>query len=241
MLELKNVSKMYGKKEALTGFSFSFDNGIYALLGPNGAGKSTLMNIVAGVIEPDDKSELLLDGHTKKELKDTYFSAIGYMPQQQTLIESFTPIQFLGYVAGLKGIDKKTAESEIKKLLKSVELWNVCHKKCGGFSGGMKQRLLFAQALLGSPQILILDEPTAGLDPRQRVILRRMIEQYAKENTVIISTHIVSDVEMSADKIIFINQGKILEQVDRNDIDEGLEKRYMVLFGEGNYDTNDTL
>lgn len=241
MLTLKNVSKTYGKKKALSDFSYTFDHGIYALLGPNGAGKSTLMNIIAGVTKANVGSDVLLDGHTQKELKDLYFSAIGYMPQQQSLIESFTPVQFLGYVAGLKGIDKKTAESEMETLLKSVELWEVRHKKCGGFSGGMKQRLLFAQALLGKPKILILDEPTAGLDPRQRVILRRMIEQYAKENTVIISTHIVSDVEMSADKIIFIKQGKILEQVDRNDIDEGLENRYMTLFGEENYDTDNTL
>ena len=244
MLILKSIDKHYVKKAALNGFSYTFDKGIYALLGPNGAGKSTLMNITAGVIGRDG-GEITLNG-----ISDTksagYKALIGYMPQQQALINTFTPVQFLGYVAGLKGIAKKDAEKQIDTLLYKAELPDHLQDKIGGFSGGMKQRLLFAQAMLGTPEILILDEPTAGLDPRQRVILRGIIEEYAKEHTVIISTHIVSDVEDLASEIILLKDGSIIESGTVGDMlcrnaADSLEDLYMKLFDDGEKNENDRL
>lgn len=244
MLILKSIDKHYGKKAALNGFSYTFDKGIYALLGPNGAGKSTLMNIIAGVIGRDC-GEITLNGISDRKSAG-YKSLIGYMPQQQALIDTFTPVQFLGYIAGLKGIAKKDAEKQIDTLLYKVELTEHLHNKIGGFSGGMKQRLLLAQAMLGTPEILILDEPTAGLDPRQRVILRGIIEEYAKEHTVIISTHIVSDIESLASEIIMLKGGSIIESGRVADMLFGnaaysLEELYMKLFDGGEKNENDRL
>lgn len=236
-LELKNVSKHYRNKLALNDFTYSFSSGIYALLGPNGAGKSTLMNIIAGVIEADKGSGVILDDKNIIELGDDYRSHIGFMPQKSALIESFSALRFMKYISGLKGL--KNTDDEISELLKKVELYDNKGEKCGGFSGGMKQRLMLAQAMLGSPDILILDEPTAGLDPRQRVIFRNMIRDYSKNKTVIISTHIVSDIEAQADCIIIMNAGKIIESgtngelIGRNNC-EDIESLYMKLFGEKN-------
>ncbi len=234
-LELKNVSKHYKKKLALNGFTYSFLSGIYALLGPNGAGKSTLMNIIAGVIEADKDSGVFLDGKSVDELGDDYRSHIGFMPQRNALIDSFSALRFMKYISGLKGL--KNTDSEIAELLKKVELYDNRNEKCGGFSGGMKQRLMLAQAMLGSPDILILDEPTAGLDPRQRVIFREMMREYSENNIVIVSTHIVSDIETQADNIIIMKAGEITasgtnrELIDRYGSSE-LEELYMKLFGE---------
>lgn len=234
-LELKNVSKHYKKKLALDGFTYSFSSGIYALLGPNGAGKSTLMNIIAGVIDADRGSGIFLDDKSIDALGDEYRSHVGFMPQKSAVIDSFSALRFMKYISGLKGL--KNTDSEIADLLRKVELYENRNEKCGGFSGGMKQRLMLAQAMLGSPEILILDEPTAGLDPRQRVIFRNMMREYSKSNTVIVSTHIVSDIEAQADSIIIMQTSKIaasgsksvlLEQYDCSE----LEELYMKLFGE---------
>lgn len=235
MLELEQVSKHYKSKLALNGFSYHFEKGIYALLGPNGAGKSTLMNIIAGILRPDANSMLKLGGKTPKELGRSYQSAIGYMPQQEALLEAFTPIRFLSYIAGLKGLGAKAAKLQTEQLLKHVELWDNRYDKIKSFSGGMKQRLLFTQALLGNPGILILDEPSAGLDPRQRVILRRLIQQYAQDRIVLISTHIVSDIEEIADEILILKSGELLQSgtldalLAQNHADT-LEQLYMMLF-----------
>lgn len=236
-LELKNVSKHYKKKLALSDFTYSFSSGIYALLGPNGAGKSTLMNIIAGVIAADKESGVFLDGRSIVELGNEYRSHIGFMPQRNALIDSFSALRFMKYISGLKGL--KNTDSEIAELLKRVELYENRNEKCGSFSGGMKQRLMLAQAMLDSPDILILDEPTAGLDPRQRVIFRNMIREYSASRTVIISTHIVSDIEAQADSIVIMNAGEIIESgtnaelIGRNNC-EDIESLYMKLFGEIN-------
>ena len=234
-LELKNVSKHYKKKLALSDFTYSFSSGIYALLGPNGAGKSTLMNIIAGVIAADKESGVFLDGRSIVELGNEYRSHIGFMPQRNALIDSFSALRFMKYISGLKGL--KNTDDEISILLKKVELYDNRGEKCGGFSGGMKQRLMLAQAMLGSPDILILDEPTAGLDPRQRVIFRNMMREYSESKTVVVSTHIVSDIEAQADEIIIMKAGEITasgtnsELLDRYGCTE-LESLYMKLFGE---------
>lgn len=234
-LELKNVSKHYKKKSALNGFSYSFSSGIYALLGPNGAGKSTLMNIIAGVIDADAGSEIILGDKSIGILGDEYRSHIGFMPQKNALMDSFSALRFMKYISGLKGL--KNTDSEIAELLRKVELFDNRNEKCGGFSGGMKQRLMLAQAMLGSPDILILDEPTAGLDPRQRVIFRNMMREYSESKTVIVSTHIVSDIEAQADSIIIMQSGKIAASGSNSTLltqygCSELEELYMKLFGE---------
>ncbi|MBE6861425.1 MAG: ATP-binding cassette domain-containing protein [Ruminococcus sp.] len=240
-LKLEKINKHYGKKKhALCDFSFEFTNGIYGLLGPNGAGKSTLMNIVTDNLLPDkDGGKILWNGEETKVLKDKFRSRMGFMPQQQNLYESMTARTFLNYIAALKCLDKKTAEKEIPEIVGRVELSDSLDKKMGGFSGGMKQRVLIAAALLGNPDLIILDEPTAGLDPKQRVIIRNMVSALSKDKIIIISTHIVSDIENIAKEILFIKEGhlidsgtipELLEKVEGEE--RTLESLYMQYYGE---------
>jgi ABC-type multidrug transport system ATPase subunit len=237
-LKLQNVNKHYGKKHALKDFTKEFNTGIYGLLGPNGSGKTTLMNIITDTIGMDKGGRVEWNGNNIYELGNAYRSEIGFMPQQQGLYESFTPVRFLGYIAGLKGLSKAEAKEQIPEVLKQVELLDVAKKRAGSFSGGMKQRLLIAQALLGNPKMLILDEPTAGLDPRQRVIIRELIAKFAKEKIVIISTHIVSDIETIADEILLIKEGVLIKQGTPEELiaehggERGLEDVYMHYFEE---------
>jgi ABC-type multidrug transport system ATPase subunit len=240
-LDLQNVNKHYGrKKHALCDFSFKFTNGIYGLLGPNGAGKSTLMNLITDNLLPDnDGGKILWNGTETKELKEKYRCRLGFMPQQQNLYENMTARTFLGYIAALKGLDHKLAEGEIPKLAERVELSDSIDRKMGGFSGGMKQRVLIAAAMLGDPELLILDEPTAGLDPKQRVIIRRMVSELGREKIIIISTHIVSDIETVAKEILFIREGHLIDSGTVPElaakVTEGehtLENLYMQYYGE---------
>ena len=166
-LELQTLNKHYGKKHALKNFSFTFQNGVYGLLGPNGAGKSTLMNLITDNLKPDkDGGQILWEGTPVQNLGKNYRSRLGFMPQQQELYANMTAQAFLDYICALKGIPKKSAKEEVQNALEQVELSQDGAKKIGGFSGGMKQRLLIAQTLLGNPDLIIMDEPTAGLDPR---------------------------------------------------------------------------
>lgn len=240
-LELQNINKHYGKKKhALCNFSFTFTNGIYGLLGPNGAGKSTLMNIITDNLLPDkDGGKILWNGEETRILKDKFRSRLGFMPQQQNLYESMTAHTFLNYIAALKCLDKKSAAKEIPKIVERVELTESIDKKMGGFSGGMKQRVLIAAALLGNPDLIILDEPTAGLDPKQRVIIRNMVSDLGHEKIIIISTHIVSDIETIAKEILFIKEGRLIDSGTIPDLvekvenaDKTLENLYMQYYGE---------
>lgn len=210
-LILKNISKHYGEKCALDGLNIMFKDGIYGLLGPNGAGKSTLMNIITQNISFDFGGEITWNGTDTKKAGADFRGIIGYMPQQQELYPTFTAARFVGYIAALKGIEPKQIKDETMQVLKQVELSDYADKKIGGFSGGMKQRVLIAQALLGNSKLLILDEPTAGLDPKQRVVVRNLISSLSKEKIIIISTHIVSDIETIADNIVLIKSGEIID------------------------------
>ena len=240
-LELQKINKHYGKnKHALCDFSFKFSKGIYGLLGPNGAGKSTLMNIITDNLLPDDDGgKILWNGEETRIMKEKFRSKLGFMPQQQNLYESMTAYTFLNYIAALKCLDTKQAEHEIPRIMERVELTDSINKKMGGFSGGMKQRVLIASALLGDPDLIILDEPTAGLDPKQRVIIRNMVSDLGRDKIIIISTHIVSDIETIAKEILFIKEGHLIdsgtipELIEKvSDADKTLENLYMQYYGD---------
>ena len=210
-LDIIGLTKQYTKKAppALQEFSYSFADGVYGLLGPNGAGKSTLINLIVGNLSPN-KGELLYEGKRIQELGSSYRSIIGYMPQQQQLYEGFTIKRFLFYFAALKGLGKAEAGERIQSLLEVVGLTDDAGKRLGSLSGGMKQRVLIAQALLNDPKILILDEPTAGLDPKERMNIRNFIYSIAQDKTIILATHVISDIELIARELIFLKEGKQL-------------------------------
>ena len=208
-LELVGLTKHYGKTKALNQLSFIFTPGIYGLLGPNGAGKSTLMNILAGILEPTS-GQVLLNGMPIAKMGDDYRAKLGFVPQHQKMYDFYTAYQFLEYMAALKGLNRKEAPAVIRKCLEDVELTEHANKKVGAFSGGMKQRLLLAQALLNDPQILILDEPTAGLDPRQRIVLRNLIARVSINKIVFFATHVVSDLESISTKVLIMKEGNLI-------------------------------
>ena len=208
-LTVKDVTKIYGsKKAALSHVSMTFTPGIYGLLGPNGAGKSTLMNIITDNIKTDG-GNVLYNGTDIHTLKDKYRSRLGYMPQQQVLYDNFSGEEFLWYMAALKGMDKKSCKDRISELLNMVNLYTEKDKKIGSYSGGMKQRILIAQAMLNNPEILIMDEPTAGLDPSERIRIRNFLSTLSENKIIIIATHIVSDIEFIAKEIILLRNGEI--------------------------------
>ncbi len=236
MLNIEGLKKSYGKKVALRNFSYTFDNGIYGLLGANGAGKSTLMNLITDNIARDSGS-ICYDGVDILKMGSGYRELVGYMPQQQGFYEHFSARAFLFYMAELKGIKKKEAKKQIENLLNIVNLTDSADKKIGGFSGGMKQRVLLAQALLGNPKILILDEPTAGLDPKERVNFRNYVDMLSENKIIILATHVVSDVESIADRILIMKDGELVAddmpaELVRMVDGSNLEDVYMFYFAE---------
>lgn len=243
MLEIKNVSKKFRDFTAIENINLTFENGVYGLLAPNGAGKTTLIKTMVTLLMPNS-GEILYNGTNINELDDKYREIIGYLPQKFGYYREDTPVKFLKYMAALNGVDEKTAGARCEKLLKLVGLEDVKSKKMKKFSGGMIQRVGIANALMNDPEIVILDEPTAGLDPMERVRFRNIIANLGKEKTVILSTHIVSDIESIADKIILIKDKRILccdtlENICRLNTQKentNLEDAFMYIYGGKDYD-----
>ena len=210
-LVIENLSMRYSRnaEPALRNFSCEFEDGVYGLLGPNGAGKSTLMNLIVGNLKPTE-GRVLYEGQEIGTLGQNYREILGYMPQQQQLYENFTIKRFLYYFAALKGLDRVTAKKRITELLELVGLLSNANQRLSSLSGGMKQRVLLAEALLNDPKILILDEPTAGLDPRERMNLRNHIYSIAEGKTILLATHVISDIEQIAKETIFLRKGEIV-------------------------------
>lgn len=208
MLSVNHITKKYGTFLALEDITLTFENGVYGLLAPNGAGKTTLIKMLATLLFPTN-GDILWNGTSIAVLGEQYRDILGYLPQKFGYYKNNTPRQFLRYLAALKGIDTKMTEKRIDQLLEMVSLKDVANKKMREFSGGMLQRVGIAQAMLNDPKLLILDEPTAGLDPKERVRFRNLIHALAKDRIVILSTHIVSDIETIANQIIMIREQKL--------------------------------
>ncbi len=240
-LQAENLSKSYEKdKFALKDFTFSFNEGIYGLLGPNGAGKSTLINILTGNLKPTSGNVYFNDTPIDK-LDSKYRNVLGFMPQQQNIYANFTLEHFLYYMAALKGMKRPEAKIRVLEASEKVKLSEHLNKKLGAFSGGMKQRALIAQVLLDSPKIIVMDEPTAGLDPKERIRVRNLIADISKGRIVLIATHVVPDIESIADNVIFLKHGQIAAtgapaELTGNHFNDGeghfLEDVYLSLFDE---------
>lgn len=232
-LKITDLKKTYGNVKALKGINYTFTPGVYGILGANGAGKSTMINLITDNVSRDKNGGSIMysdgeDNTVSKELVDIlklgakFRGVVGYMPQQQGFYEEFSPKAFLKYMAEIKGVKSvksvdeagnvtiKKVNQQIDELLEVVNLTSVAYKKIGGFSGGMKQRVLLAQALLGDPKILILDEPTAGLDPKERIGIRNYIAELSRDKIILFATHVVSDIECIADKVLLLKDGEII-------------------------------
>lgn len=223
-LKVDRLTKQYKQKIAVDRVSMRLTPGIYGLLGANGAGKTTLMRMLCGILTPTGGS-ITLDGADVST--EEYRAGLGYLPQDFGYYPSFSGWDFLMYLAALKGLDKKSARIRCRELLEMVSLTEMAKKKIKTYSGGMKQRLGIAQALLNRPKLLVLDEPTAGLDPKERIRFRNLTKQLAADSIVLLSTHIVSDVEKTADTILVMKEGQMVFQKSRAQISEALEHLYM--------------
>ena len=221
-LSISNISKSYGTNRALIDFCADFEPGIYALLGPNGSGKSTLMNIITDNLKADSGEILFSDGEGAPEntlkMGVRFREKLGFIPQYPGMYPNFTVERFMWYMAALKGLSKAESQRQIPEILAAVELDDVPKRKIGALSGGMKQRLTLAQAVLGDPEILILDEPTAGLDPKQRIAIRNYISKIAFNKIVLIATHVVPDIEFIAKDIIMLKKGVIVDNAPPHEL-----------------------
>jgi ABC-2 type transport system ATP-binding protein len=207
-LHMESIYKSFKDKEVLKGISVMMEDGVYGLLGPNGAGKTTMIRILADILQPS-KGQVFINGQDKNTCGDEYRTKIGYLPQDMSFYPDFSGWDYLQYIAALKGIPEREAKMRIIDLTNSVGLTNDLRRRCIHYSGGMKRRLGIAQALLNDPHILILDEPTAGLDPQERIKFRNIISAFSKDRIVLLSTHIVSDVDSIAKEIMMMEYGII--------------------------------
>ncbi len=226
-LTLHKITKSYGSTCALNAITVSLSPGIYALLGPNGSGKSTLMNILTDNLKADSGEITYSDDIGAPEnvlhMGVRFREKIGFMPQYPGLYPNFSVERFMWYMAALKGLGKTEAKKQIPEILAAVELDDVPKRKIGALSGGMKQRLTLAQAVLGNPEILILDEPTAGLDPKQRIVIRNYISKIAFNKIVLIATHVVPDIEFIARNIIMLKKGVVVDNAPPHELIQKIE------------------
>lgn len=229
-LVVDRVTKQYRNKIAVDRISLTLHKGVYGLLGANGAGKTTLMRMLCGILTPTGGT-ISLDGVDVGE--EDYRAKLGYLPQDFGYYPEFTGWDFLLYMAALKGLSKEQAKRKAEELLQLVALGDVAKKKLKTYSGGMKQRIGIAQALLNDPEVLILDEPTAGLDPKERVRFRNLIAELGKDSIVLLSTHIVSDIEHIADEILMMKGGQLIYEGVWEESQGNLEKFYLEQFEEG--------
>ena len=224
ILKCENLKKSYGDFCAIRKINYSFTPGVYGLLGPNGAGKSTWMKLLTASLKPT-KGQILCDEMSIYDNINEYVGKIGYVPQNQNMFPYFTGYKFMMYMATLKGVKKEVARKQIPELLKCVNMEVMGKQKIKTYSGGMKQRVLIAQALLNDPKILILDEPTAGLDPKERIRIRNFISEIAEDKIVLISTHVVSDIEFIAKEIILLKSGKVVSHDTCNNLIKEIENK----------------
>ncbi|WP_240644482.1 ABC transporter ATP-binding protein [Paenibacillus paeoniae] len=223
-----NISKQYKGKYALKDFSAKLENGVCGLLGANGAGKTTLINIFVGILK-SDYGHVYINEKDTKSMGNHFLSHIGYLPQYPQFYKNFEVIDFLRYMCVLKDIPKKQGEKRAKELLEIVNLSDACNKKIGALSGGMRQRVGIVQAMLNDPSILILDEPTAGLDPQERIRFRNLIAQFSENRIVLLATHIVSDIEYIANQVLLLKEGRLMKQGSPQVLIDGLkDKVWMV-------------
>lgn len=209
MIEIKKLKKNYGDFTALDDLDLVLENGVYGILGANGAGKSTFLNLLTDNIKRTS-GEILYNGTEILSLGVKFRRKVGYTPQLQGMYEDFSAGQFMRYIGSLKGMKHRECKVQTEKFLSLVGLKSVAHKKLGSFSGGMRQRVLLASAMLDNPEILILDEPTAGLDPEERIRLRNYIAEISESRMVLLATHVVDDIECIAHKVILMKKGKLL-------------------------------
>lgn len=221
-LELRDVTKMYGSKKALQDINLVFDSGVTGLLGPNGAGKSTLMRLMA-TIESPTSGTIIYNGEDIAKKPNVLRRELGYLPQDFGVYPNMTPVEFLEYMAAMKGLSMNSAGKRIDVLLENLHLSDVRKRKLGGFSGGMKQRVGIAQALLNDPAVLIVDEPTVGLDPEERITFRNLLASLSDEKIIILSTHIVTDIESIAPRIAFLTGGHLLANLSPEELIQKVE------------------
>jgi len=226
-LKVDRITKQYKNKIAVDRISFELTEGVTGLLGANGAGKTTLMRMMSGILTPTS-GEITADGIPVNS--EEYRAILGYLPQDFGYYPEFTAREFVQYIAALKGIEKKRARKKTEELLELVGLTESAGKKIKTFSGGMKQRVGIAQALVNDPKILILDEPTAGLDPKERVRFRNLIADISKDTVVLFSTHIVSDIEHIASNVLMMRDGQLIHEGEWNGKQGDLEEFYMEEF-----------
>lgn len=232
-LVIDRLTKQFQNKIAVDRVSLRLHNGVFGLLGTNGAGKTTLMRMLCGILQPTSGT-ITFDGIDVSE--EGYRAILGYLPQDFGYYPEFTAMDFLLYMAALKGLPKPSAKRRANELLELVGLEDMGRKKIKTFSGGMKQRLGIAQALLNNPKLLILDEPTAGLDPKERVRFRNLIQQLGKDSIVLLSTHIVSDIEHIADEVLMMNDGNLIYHGAWDEQMGDLESFYLAQFEEGSHE-----
>ena len=210
-IRIEDLTKNYGATCALKDFTVTLKPGVYGLLGPNGAGKSTLMGLLTDTVKRE-KGSILCDGKDILEMGSGFRKLVGYMPQQQGYYEEFSVGRYLHYMAALKGMSRKQAKKEITELLEVVGLSYCLHKRMGSLSGGMRQRILLVQSLLNDPKILLLDEPTAGLDPEERIRIRNYISALASDKIILLATHVVSDVESIDEQVLLLRKGELIAE-----------------------------